>query len=615
MKIVLVGNPNVGKSTLFSRLTGTEVTISNYAGTTVEYKKGIINLNGEEVELIDVPGIYSLKLNSKAEKVLAEILKDADIIINVVDATNLERNLFLTMELLENKVPVILSLNYWNETKHEGIKLDIKKLEKMLKIPVIPTVAITAKGSLDIITKLNEIKRDLDLKSDIKNKSKIKKQENKKEINLSQNCNFCHNNKSCSLKPNLESIDLARKNYKTKEEKWIRIENILDKSQKIKFKRHTFLENIEDLTIKPMTGIPIAITLMLFLFYSIRFIGEGLINYIFNPIFELFLPYLQSLSQVIGPGFLHDLIIGQLIDGKIDYLSSMGLISTGLYVPIGMVLPYILAFYLMLGILEDTGYLPRLTTLVDSLFHKVGLHGLSIVPLMLGLGCNVPGVLATRILESKKQRFIVITLMSITIPCMAQIAMIYGLLGPYGIKGLGIVFLTLVIVWIILAIILNKIVKGNSPETFIEITPYRIPRLNLLYKKMKWRLKSFIKEAIPFMLLGVFIVNIFYISGFINFLGNLFAPIISGIFGLPEEAIGSLLLGFLRKDVAVGMLVPLGLTLKQLIISSVILTMYFPCIATFVMIFKELGWKYTLKATILMFISTTIVGGVLNLIL
>ncbi len=565
MRILLVGNPNVGKSALFSRLTGLNVIVSNYSGTTVEYKKGKTLVNGAEAELIDVPGVYSLSATSKAEKVATEMLKEGDVIINVVDATNLERNLYLTLQLLEKNIPAIVALNFWDETKHKGISIDTKKLEEMLGVPVIPIVAVTAEG----------------------------------------------------VKRLVESIPRARKHRekRTDRERWIRIGEIIENVQRISPKKHSLIQTLEDLTIKPLTGIPIAIGIVILVFVLIRFIGEGLINYLLNPLFDLYLPLMQRLSQLLGEGFLHDILIGQLINGRVDFLQSMGLLTTGLFVPIAMVLPYVLAFYLVLGILEDSGYLPRLGILIDAVTHKIGLHGLAIIPLLLGAGCNVPGVLGTRILESKTQRFIVVTILSIAVPCMAQTAMIYGLLGGYGLRGLGPVFLTLIIVAVLLSFALSKIIGGEAPETFIEVTPYRLPRMRFLLRKLWWRTRSFIGEAVPYMLLGVIIINVLYTSKIIDVLGRFASPVISGVFGLPKEAVVSLLIGFLRKDVAVGMLIPLKLTLKQLIIASVVLTMYFPCIATFVVIFKEMGLKDTVKAFLIMVFSTFIVGGILNLIL
>jgi len=280
-----------------------------------------------------------------------------------------------------------------------------------------------------------------------------------------------------------------------------------------------------------------------------------------------------------------------------------------------MVLPYVFAFYLILSFLEDSGYLPRLAILIDNVMHRLGLHGLAIIPMMLGFGCNVPAVLSLRIMETRREKFIAATLLCVTIPCMAQIAMIVGLVGKYGARGLGVIFGTLFLVWLALGLILNRFIKGESPEIFVEIPPYRIPYIRGLFKKVWIRVKWFIKEAVPFVLVGVFIINVLYIFHIIDFVGKVFAPVITGILGLPREGVAALLIGFLRKDVAVGMLAPLGLSLKQLIIACVVLAMYFPCVATFMTMAKELGLIDMLKAAAIMIISSLIVGGLLNLIL
>ena len=200
----------------------------------------------------------------------------------------------------------------------------------------------------------------------------------------------------------------------------------------------------------------------------------------------------------------------------------MGLLTTGLYVPFAMVLPYVFAFYLVLGVMEDSGYLPRLATLVDAVFHRLGMHGQAIIPMLLGFGCNVPGALSTRILETKKQRFIAATVMAIAVPCMAQTAMVFALLGPYGIKGLGIYFVTLFVVWLTLCFLLSKGLKGETPETFMEIPPYRLPYIGSLAKKLSMRMRSFLSEAIPYVLLGVLIVNILYVFGIIEWISEAF---------------------------------------------------------------------------------------------
>jgi ferrous iron transport protein B len=327
------------------------------------------------------------------------------------------------------------------------------------------------------------------------------------------------------------------------------------------------------------------------------------------------MPVLLKFSAFLGEGnFLHRILIGELIEGNIDFYQSFGLLSTGLFIPIAAVLPYIASFYLVLSILEDTGYLPRLAVLTDRLMHQIGIHGMGIVPMFLAFGCNVPGVLATRIMETRRERFISATVMSISIPCMAQTAMIFGLLGKYGFKGIAPVFLALSLVWLFTGKIMARYVSGESPEIFTEIPPYRIPYFKVLVKKVYLRIGWFIKEALPFVLIGVFIVNLFYIFGFINFISKIFGGLLTKILGLPAEALVALFIGFLRKDVAIGMLAPLGLSMGQLITASVVLTMYFPCVATFVVLFKELGFWDTLKASAMMIFSALLVGYILNLI-
>lgn len=571
-KILLMGNPNVGKSVIFSRLTGVGVIASNYPGTTVEYSKGSMGSGEHKMEVIDVPGTYGLDPTSPAEKVAVTMLNKAvqekdSIVVNIVDATNLERNLNLTLQLLKQNIPVIIALNLWDEAKHVGISIDVKELERMLNVPLVPTVAITGEGIKELVSKLGEAR-----------------------VGTYQ---FDDN------------------------ERWHEIGNIINSVQVIKHKHHTLGERLGDLTIHPWTGIPIALGIMILVFLIIRFIGEGLIGYVFEPLFEnVWAPIMMRLSDLLGgQGIIHTILIGKLIEGQIDFGQSFGILTTGLFVPFAAVLPYIIAFYLVLSFLEDSGYLPRLAILLDKTMHIIGLHGLAIVPMFLACGCNVPGIMATRILETKRERFIAATLMSISIPCMAQTAMIFGLLGKYGPRGLFPVFITLFIIWFITGTLMKYFVKGESPEIFTEIPPYRLPYFGALLKKVWMRIRWFLHEAIPFVLVGVFVVNILYTIGIIAFIGRITAPIVTNLLGLPLEAVGALLIGFLRKDLAVGMLAPLALSVKQLIIASVILTMYFPCVATFVVLLKELGIVDMIKAALIMIGSAFVVGSILNFIL
>lgn len=567
MKVLLIGNPNVGKSVVFNRLTGVDVISSNYPGTTIDYSKGYLNIAGEKAELTDVPGIYTLHPTCKAEEIAVQLLKEGDVIINVIDATNLERSLNLTLQLTGCKKPMVIALNMFDETKHTGIDIDVEKLEQIIGIPCVPTCAITGEGINELVDRI-------------------------KDAHAS---GFTFDNS----------------------QRWNEVGRIINQVQSIKHKHHTFAETLRDASVRPVTGIPLLLFVLSAVFIAIRFIGESLISFVFEPFFEdIWSPIMLNLSDLLSNySVIHDLLIGQLVNGTINYGLSFGLLTTGLFVPIGAVLPYVFAFYTVLALLEDSGYLPRVAVMVDTIMHKTGLHGLAIIPMLLGFGCNVPGALATRILETRKEKFIAATLLSIGVPCMALQAMLFGLLGPYGVKGIGIVFGTLLIVSLLLGLVLRRIIKGTSPEIFLEIPPYRIPYLKGVVKKTWMRLKWFIREAVPFVLLGVFIANLLYLFGIIQFIGKIASPVFNHFLGLPEEAAGALIMGFLRKDIAVGMLVPLQLSLKQLIVASVVLSMYFPCVATFAVLLKELGIKDLLKSTLIMVLAALITGGILNTIL
>lgn len=325
---------------------------------------------------------------------------------------------------------------------------------------------------------------------------------------------------------------------------------------------------------------------------------------------------MMKLSGLLGSaGFLHDVLIGKLIEGGIDFTQSFGILTTGLFIPFGVVLPYVFSFYLALGFLEDLGYLPRLAVLLDNLMHRLGLHGYAVIPTLLGLGCNVPAILATRILESKRERFIASTLISIAVPCAALQAMVIGLVGDYGIQYVAMVYGTLLFVWIALGIVLNMTVKGFSPELLIEIPPYRLPQLRGLLTKLWMRVYGFLREAVPIVLLAIVVITLLYALGVFDRIASFTAPVVSGVFGLPKEAVSPIVIGFLRKDMAVGMLGTLNLAAGQAVIGSVVLAMFFPCIASFAVLARELGLRDMIKAVGIMILVVVIVGGLLNLFL
>jgi ferrous iron transport protein B len=567
MKILLMGNPNVGKSVLFSRLTGVRVIVSNYPGTTVNYTRGETKLGRKTAEVIDVPGTYTLEPTSEAEEVALEMLRTGDVVVNVVNATNLERNLYLTLQLLEKGVPVVVALNMWDDTKHEGIDINLDKLRELLGVPVIPTVAVTGEGIKELVENIPR-----------------------------------------ATSPRLPS--------RRRDQRWAAVGKIIDQVQHVSHRHHTWRERLSDASVKPLTGGIIALVVLAASFIIVRFIAEGLIGYVFNPLFNnLWAPVLMRLSTILGGGgFLHDIVIGKLIGGQVDFVQSFGLLSSGLYIPFAMVLPYVVSFYLVLSLLEDVGYLPRLAVMVDTIMHRLGLHGYAIIPTLLGLGCNVPAVLATRILESKRERFIAATLISIAIPCAALQAMIIGLVGARGAQYVVIVYGTLFVVWIILGTILRLSVRGFTPELLIEIPPYRLPQWRAMLQKVWLRVYGFLAEAIPIILGAVLVINVLYFFGVFEAIANFTAPVVTNLLGLPKEAVTAIVIGFLRKDVALGMLAPLALSTKQLVVGSVVLSMFFPCIATFVVLLRELGVVNMLKSTGIMIAAALITGGILNLV-
>jgi len=568
-KIYLIGNPNVGKSVIFSRLTGVQVISSNYPGTTVEIARGYLVLDNEKVEVVDLPGTYSLDPTSGAEEVAVSLLKelprDEIAVINIIDSTNLERNLLLTLQLIEEGFPVVVCMNMCDDAGHRGVHIDFSKLEQLLKVPVISTCALTGMG-IKLLTQ------------------RIK-----------------------------EAVSSFRGKF-THQQRWLEIGKIIEQVQHLEHRHHTFREIMEDASVRPVTGMIMAAGIIYAAFKFVRFIGEGIINHITDPVFmNIYQPILERLSITWqGKGFWFHLLIGDLINGKIDFKQSLGVLTTAPYIEFGMVLPYVISFYFILSLLEDIGYLPRLAVLLDNLLHRLGLHGYAEIPVLLGFGCNVPGILSTRVLESKRERFIAATIISIGVPCIPLQAMIFGLLGKFGGFYVSGVYLVLFSLVIILGVILNRTLSGYSPEFLLEIPPYRFPPLLMLWKKLYFRIKGFLVEALPVVLLGVCFINILIYFKLFDFVTAIFAPVIHGLFGLPKEAVVALAIGFLRKDVAVGMLMPLGLSANQLFIGATLLAISFPCVASFVVLGKELGLKGLIKSTSIMVGISIIVGALLH---
>lgn len=395
----------------------------------------------------------------------------------------------------------------------------------------------------------------------------------------------------------------------TVDQRWELVDRIAKETVKVGAYEPTLRDAIADVTVRPLTGIPFAIAVIYgFWIFFCEFAGTLFTDGFFVKLFDgYWLPWLQG----VFPGkdtWLYFIFVGDPLAE--NCFEAFGMLTSGLFIAIGVVLPAIVAFYLVFAFLEDVGYLPRLAVLVDGLLHKIGLHGYAIVPTFLSLGCNVPGVMSVRPLETRKQRFMMITLLGVFIPCAAQIGIMKELMPTM----IGWVFLALAIGYFVVGFILSKIWPGESPEILMDVPPYQTPSWGNIGRKLRMRALHFLKVAVPFVLLGCVIVAVLYITGAMDWLEATLAPVLTGVFGVPEETVASLVAGFLRKDLAVGMLAGLEMTQWQMFTSVIILCIYFPCLATFALMIKEENWKEFLTTILVLATTVFVYGGLLHLI-
>lgn len=577
-KAVLVGNPNVGKSLLFSRITGIGVITANYVGTTVEFKIGRFQFQEKEYEIIDGPGIYALQNHSKTDEAALKLIDEADILINVIDSTNLERNLNLTLQLLKYKKPMIICLNFWEDTIHKGIEINVDKLSELLSLPVITASALSGEGVASLVSSFEM--------------AKIGKLPN----------TSCNGESQCLEKTCDAGCESC--NY------WNSVGYIVSSVQNLKHRHHTLLERFSDFTLHPVGGLITAIIVLLSTLFMVRGIGENATKYILEPFYtKIYAPLITDLVNFIPFDFIKNLLVGH----SVDPLASFGILTSGVYIALVLVFPYFFSFYLFFGFLEDFGYLPRLAVVLDNFFHRLGLHGYSSIPVMLGLGCKVPAFMATRVLSSKREKILTTALILMAAPCLPQSAMIISLGMGYGVGIVLEVFGILVVLSFLINIILNKVLKGESTDLFTEIPLYRIPSFKLMAGKLWIRIVDYFKEVLPLIVVGVLIMNILDITGVINFITNSLKEPVMFVLGLPPNIASIMLLGFLRKDVSIALLAPLKLSAHQFVVACVFLVLYIPCISSFFTLIKELGIKSALKIISIVFASAVIVAFLLNI--
>ncbi len=398
----------------------------------------------------------------------------------------------------------------------------------------------------------------------------------------------------------------------TGDERWELIDRITKETVALGEYKRDLKDILGEMTVRPSTGIPLAIAVLFGFFSFVYSFGLSFLMMLLDPLFkDMIIPWL--VQAVPGGGatleessFLYAVLVGDPM--AVHPFEYFGVLTSGLYTAIGVVLPAIIAFYIMMTLLEDSGYMPRLVVLLDTVFHKIGLHGFAAVPILLSLGCNVPGIEATRTLETRKQRFMMMALSGIFIPCGAQLGVMLQVVPEY----LGLILLYLFGSFFIAGFILNAITPGKSPELFMDVPPYRMPSWRNLHRKVWYKVESFIAVAVPMVLVGVLIVNILYLSGVIGWLGSLLSPVFLHYFGVPEETAGPLVMAFLRKDIAVSQIGAIEMTTAQKIISVTLVSIYLPCLATFIMILKEGGIVDLLKTIVFLIASFFVFGGLMQ---
>lgn len=581
--IVLVGAPNVGKSLLFHRLTGTYVTVSNYPGTTVEIARGKLDLSfgpaskvdgyqgARSYELLDTPGLRSLLPITEEEQITKDILLRDDVaaIVHVVDAKDLERSLALTLQLLELGPPVVLVLNMIDEAQKVGLEIDRQALKERLKIPVVLTSALENRG-------IAELKDAL--------------------VRALQGVPKPRRTRDFSLDEIIETHRRAR-------------------ALAVEVLRHTrtaspsWNERLSQLTLNPFTG---GIVLALVLWGLYEFVGvfgaQIAVSFLENVVFREYInPWVTQLVQTLLPwAFLQDLLIGEY-----------GVITLGLRYAIAIILPIVTTFFLAFALIEDSGYLPRLAMLIDRLFKVIGLSGRAVIPIVLGFGCDTMATVVTRTLETRREKLIATFLLALAIPCSAQLGVILGLLAGHSV-AVGIWAGVIALNFVVIGYLTAKLLPGERSLFYIEIPPLRWPSLSNVLVKTYTRIHWYLKEILPFFLIASVVIWLGQIVGIFEILVNALAVIVQAI-GLPKETAVAFLFGFFRRDYGAAGLYDLHnagtLSGVSLVVAAVTLTLFVPCIAQFMITAKERGWKTAIAMAAFIFPYAFFVGWLVNLAL
>jgi len=629
--VILVGNPNVGKSALFGRLTGRYVTVSNYPGTTVELSRGTLAVGGAAV--IDTPGLQDLAAISDDERVARDILlsEPSSATLQVVDTKNLRRGLLLSLELAEAELPFVVALNMADEAERRGMHVDTGLLSKELGVPVVATVATRGDG-MDRLTSALEGPRRATRAVDYGPEIEAAVARIQPHVPLTEmsarSVALLLLGGDPALADRLELPDEARTvvadaRHEVKSLLGRRIGAELNRRRLqeadaivaavVRHERPTGTrwDTVGRWATDPVWGWPILVGVLVALFLFVGILGASvLVGLLENGLF----------GNVINPA------VTRLVEATIPwplvqdfFVGPYGIVTMGLTYGFAIVLPLVVTFFLAFGVLEDSGYLPRLAVMLDRAFRVMGLNGRAVIPMILGLGCDTMATVTTRTLESRKERLQVTLLLALAVPCSAQLGVILGMITETG--ALGITIWTSIVLGTLLSVgwLSARVIKGPRSDFIVELPPMRVPSMRNVAVKTAARLEWYLKEVIPVFVLGTVALFLMDVTGLLARAESAFAPLISGWLGLPESATGSFLIGFLRRDYGAAGLFSLaragGMTPNQVLVSLVVITLFIPCIATVMMIVKEHGRKTAVAVAAFVFPFAILVGGLLNLAL
>jgi ferrous iron transport protein B len=636
-KVLLIGNPNVGKSALFGLLTGTYVTVSNYPGTTVEVTYGNAVLNKSKSLVIDTPGVNSLVPMSEDEKVTRDMLLSdrADVIVQVADTKNLRRGLLITLQLAEMGVPFILDLNMDDEARSRGIVINQETLSTILGIEVVKTVAIRRSGIDRLLKGIQhprpsgiEVRYDDVIEGGIRDIATLLPEANIARRALALMVlagdeslkGWLHANLQDHVIADIEKIRQGVQSkfnnslgYLINQRRIKKADEILAQVSSLHEagKGSTIAFYIGKWSMHPVYGLPILLAVLYVVYQFVGVLGAGTaVNFLEKTVFGEYLnPWAIKIVDFIFPiPFLQELIVGEY-----------GLVTMALTYSIAIVLPIVSFFFIAFGLLEDSGYLPRLAVMVNKVFKIMGLNGKAVLPMILGLGCDTMATLTTRILETKKERILVTLLLALGVPCSAQLGVILGLVAGLSALATFIWLGTLIAVMLIIGYLAAKVIPGEPSDFVLELPPIRVPQLANILVKTAARVQWYLKEAVPLFILGTFILFIGHKVGALAYIQKMTDPIVVNFLGLPSRAAEAFVIGFLRRDYGAAGLFMLAkeglLDPIQIVVSLTVMTLFVPCIANFFMMVKERGMKTALYMVAFIFPFAFGVGGVMNWIL